>query len=62
MSEKFKPDIPEPRGSQMESYWLDTRDRFPTAIFNGYEKYVASLYPDEPRTPQKPLREGQTAR
>ncbi len=58
----INPNIPHPRWSQMESHWLDTRDRFPTAIFNGYEKYVADLYPDEPRTPQKPLREGQTAR
>ncbi len=58
----INPNIPHPRWSQMESHWLDTRDRFPTAIFNGYEKYVADLYPDEPRTPQKPLRKGQTAR
>ena len=28
----------------------------------GYDKYVASLYPDEPRTPQQPLRQGQIAR
>jgi hypothetical protein len=30
--------------------------------FNGYGNYIAELYPDEPRTPQRPLREGQTAR
>jgi sulfoxide reductase catalytic subunit YedY len=56
------PNIPHPRWSQAKSHWLDTREAFPTAIFNGYEKYVAGLYPDEPRTPQQPLGEGQTAR
>ena len=56
------PNIPHPRWSQAESYWLDTRDRFPTRIFNGYDAAVASMYPDEPRTPQEPLRRGQTAR
>ena len=56
------PNVPHPRWSQEQSYWLDTQQPFATAIFNGYEAQVASLYPDEPRTPQKPLREGQTAR
>jgi len=57
------PNIPHPRWSQEISYWLGKQDeRFPTPIFNGYESFVASLYPDEPRTPQKPLRQGQVAR
>ena len=56
------PFIPHPRWSQDESYWLDSRSRFPTPIFNGYDKYVADLYPDEPRTPQRALKRGQTAR
>jgi sulfoxide reductase catalytic subunit YedY len=57
------PNIPHPRWSQRKSYWLDRRGEwFPTPIFNGYGKYVAGLYPDEPREPQKPLRSGQTAR
>ncbi|MHC4903473.1 MAG: protein-methionine-sulfoxide reductase catalytic subunit MsrP [Planctomycetota bacterium] len=57
------PNIPHPRWSQSQSYWLDRRGEwFPTPIFNGYGKYVADLYPDEPREPQKPLRSGQVAR
>lgn len=56
------PFIPHPRWSQAESYWLDDREPFPTPIFNGYESYVAELYPDEPRTLQEPLRPGQVAR
>ena len=65
------PNIPHPRWSQAQSFWLDTKvdprtgaplSNFPTPIFNGYEQYVASLYPDEPREPQRPLREDQIAR
>lgn len=56
------PNIPHPRWSQAESFWLGTGDKFPTPIFNGYEKYVAALYPDEPRTTQEPLKESQIAR
>ena len=56
------PNIPHPRWSQAQSYWLDTNQAFDTAMFNGYEEYVADLYPDEPRSPQQPLREGQIAR
>jgi sulfoxide reductase catalytic subunit YedY len=57
------PNIPHPRWSQAESYWLGPRgDRFPTQIFNGYGSYVAGLYPDEPTTPQPALRAGQRAR
>ncbi len=56
------PFIPHPRWSQAQSYWLDDREPFETPIFNGYERYVAELYPDEPRELQQPLRPGQTAR
>ncbi len=56
------PNIPHPRWSQAESYWLHDQERFETPIFNGYERWVGALYPDEPRTPQKPLRSGQKAR
>jgi sulfoxide reductase catalytic subunit YedY len=56
------PFIPHPRWSQAESYWLDKEAKFPTPLFNGYEKYVAELYPDEPRTLQTALRPGQKAR
>lgn len=58
----INPNIPHPRWSQEQSYWLDNRDRFPTPLFNGYEEEVAALYPDEPREPRPPLRMGQTAR
>ncbi len=56
------PNIPHPRWSQARSYWLGNEDWFPTPLFNGYEQYVAGLYPDEPRTLQEPLRPGQVAR
>ncbi|MFQ5788859.1 MAG: protein-methionine-sulfoxide reductase catalytic subunit MsrP [Acidobacteriota bacterium] len=56
------PNIPHPRWSQARSYWLDSEERFPTPIFNGYGKYVASLYRDEPRERQRPLRPGEKAR
>ena len=56
------PHIPHPRWSQAYSYWLHSRDSFRTQLFNGYEAYVADLYPDEPRTDQKPLGPGQIAR
>ena len=56
------PNIPHPRWSQAKSYWLHNQEFFDTPIFNGYEEYVADLYPDEPRTLQEPLREGQIAR
>ena len=55
------PNIPHPRWSQEVSYWLDTRESFQTPVFNGYDKYVGQLYPDEPRSPQTPLRQGQIA-
>jgi sulfoxide reductase catalytic subunit YedY len=58
----INPNIPHPRWSQEESYWLDSSEKFPTQIFNGYAKYVAALYPDEPTTLQQPLSPGQVAR
>jgi sulfoxide reductase catalytic subunit YedY len=58
------PNIPHPRWDQDRSYWLgsDPKEIFPTPLFNGYAKWVGSLYPDEPTTPQKPLEEGRVAR
>ena len=57
------PNIPHPRWSQMRSYWLGKDDEwFDTPLFNGYEKWVAGLYPEEPREPQRALRQGQIAR
>ncbi len=58
----INPNIPHPRWPQNISFWLDTEEPFQTPIFNGYDEYVADLYPDEPREMQRPLREGQTAR
>lgn len=56
------PFIPHPRWPQNVSYWLDTEETFATPIYNGYEEYVAELYPDEPREMQRPLGPGQIAR
>ena len=56
------PNIPHPRWSQATSFWLGTEDSFETPMFNGYAEQVAKLYPDEPTTPQKPLKPGQVAR
>lgn len=56
------PNVPHPRWSQEESYWLDTGVAFPTLLFNGYTDQVGALYPDEPRTPVPPLRPGEVAR
>ena len=56
------PNIPHPRWSQERSYWLDGQQWFSTPMFNGYAEHVASLYPDAPTTPQRPLRQGQIAR
>ena len=58
----INPNIPHPRWPQNTSFWLDTEEPFPTPLFNGYEEYVADLYPDEPREPQRPLRPGEKAR
>ncbi len=58
----INPNIPHPRWSQKVSYWLHNRGQFATQIFNGYGEYVAGLYPDEPKTLQKALTQGQIAR
>ena len=58
----INPNIPHPRWSQKQSYWLDTREKFDTPVFNGYEKEVGGLYPDEPTTLQKPVQRGKKAR
>jgi len=57
------PYIPHPRWSQKRSVWLGRgNDWFRTEIFNGYERYVAHMYPGEPRKRQRPLSPGQIAR
>ncbi len=58
----INPNIPHPRWPQNISFWLDTEEPFQTPFFNGYEEQVADLYPDEPRTPQRPLTPGEIAR
>ena len=58
----MNPNIPHPRWPQNISYWLDTEEHFLTPIFNGYEEYVADLYPDEPRQLKEPLHSGELAR
>jgi sulfoxide reductase catalytic subunit YedY len=58
----INPNIPHPRWPQDVSYWLDTEESFATPFFNGYADFVAELYPDEPTTPQRALRAGDTAR
>lgn len=58
----INPNIPHPRWPQNISFWLDTEEPFQTPFFNGYEEQVADLYPDEPRTPQRPLTQGEIAR
>ncbi|MDG2307604.1 MAG: molybdopterin-dependent oxidoreductase [Candidatus Binatia bacterium] len=63
-SPNVDPKIPHPRWDQGHACWLGTKPReiFPTPIFNGYGEWVSSMYPDEPRTMQQPLKEGQVAR
>ena len=41
------PDVPHPRWSQATERDLETGDRIPTVLFNGYEEQVASLYADK---------------
>lgn len=38
------PNVPHPRWSQATEKMIDTGERRPTLVFNGYEKYVAHLY------------------
>jgi sulfoxide reductase catalytic subunit YedY len=38
------PEVPHPRWSQATEQVIDTGDRIPTKLFNGYGEYVAGLY------------------
>ncbi len=52
------PNIPHPRWSQATERFLSTEgveERIPTQMFNGYDEWVASLYPDAPRTYAGPI-------
>lgn len=49
------PNIPHPRWSQASERLLTTGERVETKLFNGYGEWVGALYPDEPRTPQRPI-------
>ena len=52
------PNVPHPRWSQASERFLpreNTEERIPTQIFNGYDEWVADLYPDEPREPAGPI-------
>jgi sulfoxide reductase catalytic subunit YedY len=40
------PDVPHPRWSQATEKLLGSEERQPTLIYNGYEKWVGSLYRD----------------
>jgi len=44
------PHRPHPRWSQAHERLIGPRTIVPTRIFNGYGQWVASLYPDEPRS------------
>jgi sulfoxide reductase catalytic subunit YedY len=46
------PNVPHPRWSQATERFirdLDNIERIPTQLFNGYEEFVGSIYPREPR-------------
>lgn len=52
------PNVPHPRWSQASERFMpreNVEERITTQIFNGYDKYVADLYPDEPREPTGPI-------
>jgi sulfoxide reductase catalytic subunit YedY len=40
------PDVPHPRWSQATEERIGTGERIPTRLFNGYQEFVADLYPD----------------
>lgn len=42
------PKVHHPRWSQASERDIETGNRRPTKIYNGYEKYVANLYPEKP--------------
>jgi methionine sulfoxide reductase catalytic subunit len=50
------PNVPHPRWSQATERVIDTDERIPTLLFNGYADQVGSLYPWEPRRPGQPYR------
>jgi sulfoxide reductase catalytic subunit YedY len=43
-SANVNPQVPHPRWSQASEWMLDTRERFPTVVYNGYGEWVARLY------------------
>ncbi len=47
------PNVPHPRWSQATERLIDTGERIPTRLFNGYQEQVAHLYPDEPTRPAR---------
>ena len=52
------PNIPHPRWTQASERFLSTEgveERLPTRIFNGYDAWVASMYPEAPRTFAGPI-------
>ncbi len=40
------PEVPHPRWSQATEQRIGTGERIPTQLFNGYQEFVADLYPD----------------
>jgi sulfoxide reductase catalytic subunit YedY len=46
------PNVPHPRWSQASETLIDTGERVPTLLFNGYAAEVGSLYPWEPLRPR----------
>jgi sulfoxide reductase catalytic subunit YedY len=40
------PEVPHPRWSQATEERIGTGERIPTQLFNGYQEFVADLYPD----------------
>jgi sulfoxide reductase catalytic subunit YedY len=46
------PNVPHPRWSQATERVIDTSDRIPTLLFNGYAAQVGHLYPWEPTRPR----------
>jgi sulfoxide reductase catalytic subunit YedY len=52
------PNAPHPRWSQATKEFLvdkETERRVDTQVFDGYDEWVADLYPNEPRTPTEPM-------
>ncbi|MGH9751086.1 MAG: protein-methionine-sulfoxide reductase catalytic subunit MsrP, partial [Candidatus Polarisedimenticolia bacterium] len=47
------PNVPHPRWSQATETLIDTGERVPTRMFNGYHEQVADLYPWEPVRPRR---------